>query len=43
MGRNSENTFIKSALGWSPNTDLRAGIERTYKWIAEQVSKKSKE
>ncbi len=37
-GRNSDNTFIKSVLGWEPSTPLRKGMERTYAWIAEQYA-----
>jgi len=36
-GRNSDNTLIKEKLGWSPTQPLRVGIEKTYKWIADQV------
>jgi nucleoside-diphosphate-sugar epimerase len=35
-GRNSDNTFIESVLGWEPNTPLRAGLEKTYQWIEQQ-------
>lgn len=35
-GRNSDNTFIKSVLGWEPSTPLRQGMEKTYAWIEEQ-------
>ena len=35
-GRNSDNTFIESVLGWEPNTTLRNGLEKTYRWIEEQ-------
>jgi len=35
-GRNSDNTFIKRALKWEPNTSLDKGLTATYKWIAEQ-------
>lgn len=38
-GRNSDNTFIEQILGWSPQTSLRTGMEKTYAWIEEQVSK----
>src|ERR1017187_210081 len=37
-GRNSDNTFIKSVLDWEPHTPLRAGMEKTYAWIAEQYA-----
>lgn len=40
-GRSSDNKMIKEKLGWAPNKKLRDGLEVTYKWIAEQVSKSS--
>jgi len=36
-GRNSDNTLIKEKLGWSSTQPLRVGIEKTYKWIKEQI------
>ena len=38
-GRNSENTLIKKTLGWEPATPLRAGMEKTYKWILGEMTK----
>lgn len=35
-GRNSDNTFIKSVLGWEPSTPLREGLAKTYAWIESQ-------
>jgi nucleoside-diphosphate-sugar epimerase len=35
-GRNSDNTLIKRYLNWEPNTPLRAGLEKTYRWIYDQ-------
>ncbi|HSV72979.1 MAG TPA: NAD-dependent epimerase/dehydratase family protein [Chthonomonadales bacterium] len=35
-GRNSDNAFIRSVLGWEPSTPLRTGMERTYAWIEQQ-------
>jgi nucleoside-diphosphate-sugar epimerase len=35
-GRNSDNTMIKNILGWEPNTPFRAGLAKTYAWIAQQ-------
>jgi nucleoside-diphosphate-sugar epimerase len=35
-GRNSDNTFIRSVLGWEPDTPLRSGLARTYAWIERQ-------
>lgn len=36
-GRNSENTMIHEELGWAPGQTLRAGMGKTYAWIADQV------
>jgi len=36
-GRNSDNRLIQQKLGWRPTQSLRAGLEKTYTWIAEQV------
>jgi nucleoside-diphosphate-sugar epimerase len=35
-GRNSDNTLIRSVLGWEPTTPLREGMEATFAWIEEQ-------
>jgi GDP-D-mannose 3',5'-epimerase len=35
-GRNSDNTRIQQLLGWEPNTPLRIGLEKTYRWIHDQ-------
>lgn len=36
-GRNSDNRLIFEKLGWKPTQPLIAGLEKTYKWIKEQV------
>ena len=36
-GRNSDNKLIKEKLGWTPSLPLREGMEKTYKWINQQV------
>lgn len=36
-GRNSDNALIKEKLGWAPSKPLREGVEKTYKWIEEQI------
>ncbi len=36
-GRNSDNRLIRRELGWAPSATLRAGMETTYRWIADQV------
>ncbi|HOX31362.1 MAG TPA: NAD-dependent epimerase/dehydratase family protein [Spirochaetales bacterium] len=35
-GRNSDNTFIKQVLKWEPSTPFKAGLKKTYDWIATQ-------
>jgi nucleoside-diphosphate-sugar epimerase len=37
-GRNSDNTLIRQVLDWEPQTPLRAGMEKTYAWIARQFA-----
>jgi GDP-D-mannose 3', 5'-epimerase len=37
-GRNSDNTLIKQYLNWEPNTRLRDGMEKTYRWIYDQMT-----
>jgi nucleoside-diphosphate-sugar epimerase len=36
-GRNSDNTLILEQLGWEPSITLRDGMERTYRWIYDQM------
>ena len=38
-GRNSDNKLFKDNIGWEPNQSLFIGMEKTYKWIEEQVFK----
>ena len=38
-GRNSENTLIKLVLGWTPPTELKVGLRKTYNWIKSQIEK----
>jgi nucleoside-diphosphate-sugar epimerase len=40
-GRNSDNTMIRERLGWEPSISLRMGLEKTYRWIYDQLSAKS--
>jgi GDP-D-mannose 3',5'-epimerase len=37
-GRNSDNTFIRHVLDWEPTIPFRDGLEKTYKWIEQQVA-----
>jgi nucleoside-diphosphate-sugar epimerase len=39
-GRNSDNTMIRQRLDWEPSVRLRDGLERTYRWIHDQVTRK---
>jgi nucleoside-diphosphate-sugar epimerase len=39
-GRNSDNTLLRKALGWEPNTPLDKGLAITYKWIEGELKKK---
>src|SRR6202044_586849 len=41
-GRNSDNTLIQKYLGWEPNTPLRVGLEKTYRWIYDQYMAREK-
>lgn len=36
-GRSSDNTEIVRRYGWAPATTLADGLERTYRWIYDQV------
>jgi GDP-D-mannose 3', 5'-epimerase len=38
-GRNSDNTLIKSKLGWEPATPIAEGLRETYFWIKGQIEK----
>jgi nucleoside-diphosphate-sugar epimerase len=36
-GRNSDNTLIKQLLDWAPGIRLEDGLERTYRWIYDEI------
>lgn len=40
-GRNSDNNKIREYLGWEPGIPLRVGMEKTYAWIYDQMSRQS--
>jgi len=40
-GRNSDNSRLRSVLGWEPSITLEQGLVPTYKWIAAEVLKKA--
>ena len=37
-GRNSDNTLINKVFGWEPDTRLRDGMAKTYRWIHDQIA-----
>jgi nucleoside-diphosphate-sugar epimerase len=37
-GRNSDNALIKQLLGWAPSIRLEDGMERTYRWIHDEMT-----
>jgi nucleoside-diphosphate-sugar epimerase len=37
-GRNSDNTLIRRRLGWEPGIRLEVGLEKTYRWIYDQMT-----
>jgi GDP-D-mannose 3',5'-epimerase len=37
-GRNSDNTLIQQIYGWEPSIKLSDGLERTYRWIYDQLA-----
>ncbi|MGD0084933.1 MAG: NAD-dependent epimerase/dehydratase family protein [Acidimicrobiales bacterium] len=36
-GRNSDNTRLREALGWEPEITLEEGLEKTYRWIYDEL------
>jgi len=38
-GRSSDNTEMLSRYGWAPSTSLVDGLERTYRWVYDEVKK----
>ena len=39
-GRNSDNRLIQEKLNWKPSDPLQKGLEKTYRWIEQQVKAK---
>jgi dTDP-D-glucose 4,6-dehydratase len=37
-GRVSDNTEITQRLGWAPSIRLADGMEKTYRWIYDQMT-----
>lgn len=40
-GRNSDNSLIRQKLDWQPSIALEEGMEKTYKWVYDQVTRSS--
>ena len=40
-GRNSDNSLIRRRLDWEPSFPLEDGMERTYRWIHDQMERQS--
>ena len=38
-GRNSDNTLILEKMGWEPNISLHDGLQKTYAWIYDEMSR----
>jgi len=38
-GRSSDNTEMLRRYGWAPSTSLADGLERTYRWVYDEVKK----
>lgn len=38
-GRNSDNSRLRTVLGWEPRTPLRDGLKVTYRWIEDELRK----
>lgn len=41
-GRNSDNTLIQELMGWEPSIRLSDGLDRTYRWIYDQIAPRYK-
>lgn len=37
-GRNSDNTLLRTVLGWEPQVSLEEGLAVTYRWIESELS-----
>jgi GDP-D-mannose 3',5'-epimerase len=38
-GRNSDNSLINRRLGWAPSISLETGLEATYGWVRDQMTR----
>jgi GDP-D-mannose 3', 5'-epimerase len=37
-GRNSDNTLIRQSLRWEPEISLEEGLEKTYRWMYDEMA-----
>ena len=37
-GRSSDNTLIREKINWDTKTNLKNGLEKTYKWIFDEIT-----
>jgi nucleoside-diphosphate-sugar epimerase len=42
-GRSSDNTLIKQKLGWAPSLPLVEGMQKTYRWIHDELHERVRE
>ena len=42
-GRNSDNSRLRSVLGWEPKISLRQGLPPTYRWIEGEIQRAQRE
>ena len=42
-GRSSDNTLITQKLGWAPAIPLLEGLQKTYRWIHDELHERSRE
>jgi nucleoside-diphosphate-sugar epimerase len=42
-GRSSDNTLVKQKLGWAPSIPLVEGMQKTYRWIHDELHGRSRE
>ena len=36
-GRSSDNTFVRTKIGWDTKITLKEGLKKTYEWIYKQI------
>ena len=41
MGRNSDNALALEKIGWQPKISLQEGIEKTFRWIENELKKEA--